>query len=65
MKMFSRLVIVAAATLGLVAGQEMTSANGDILMRTSRQVGVRLVLGGFPRARSCHPDSTTCAGIYM
>ena len=36
--MFSRLVIVASA-LGLVAGQEMTSVGGDILMRTTRQVG--------------------------
>jgi len=38
--MFLRLVIVASA-LGLVAGQEMTSAGGDILIRTTRQVGYR------------------------
>merc|ERR1719424_2042118 len=37
--MFSRLVIVASA-LGLVAGQEMTSVGGDILMRTTRQVSI-------------------------
>jgi hypothetical protein len=37
--MLSRLVIVASA-LGLVAGQEMTSVGGDILMRTTRQVSI-------------------------
>ena len=31
--------MIVASALGLVAGQEMTSVGGDILMRTTRQVG--------------------------
>ena len=46
--MLSRLVIVASAALGLVAGQEITSIDGDMRIRTSRQVGVRLRLSVSP-----------------